>query len=107
MSRDFHYRCATCDPANEGWSAHWGRGADLNWQGDRLLALLPFFPMFAALAAAGFEVDPESLELYGSYRPGGLAAYAMAHQDHDVQVWDEYGERWPEPSGGSATTGGE
>lgn len=102
MSRDFHFRCVTCDPpsnlqrdySNYAAGSTWGYGADLNWQGDKLLDLLPHFPLFAELGRTGFDVSPESLNLYGGYQPAGLAEYAWNHDGHDVRVWDEYGQEW-------------
>lgn len=98
MSCDFHLRCATCHPARAdlGPRTTWGADADFNHQGDQLLALVPYLPLFAQLAEAGFDVDTGSLGLRGSYYPSGLAAFARAHAEHVVQVWNEYGEQWPQ-----------
>lgn len=96
MSCDFYLRCATCYTADDRAGTTWGYGADFNRQGDQLLALLPHLPLFAQLAEAGFDVDTRSLDLSGSCYPSGLAAFAKAHAGHDVQVWNEYGEQWPQ-----------
>lgn len=91
MSNDFHLRCATCHPSSD--SEH-GVGFDMNWQGDQLLALVPQMPLFAAVGGAGYDIDPESLNLCGSSALKGLAAWALAHRGHVFEVWSEYGDRW-------------
>jgi hypothetical protein len=103
MSRDFFLRCITCDPAKDGhnnsdYADHdlaWGYGADLNWQGDKLLGLLPDMELFAKVGRAGYDIDPDSTDLYGSYKPRGLAEWAKEHSGHDIRVWCEYGKEWP------------
>jgi hypothetical protein len=94
MSRDFHLRCCTCTKRSDDWNNTWGRGCDLNWQGDKLLALLPHLSLFAAVAETGYDIDPKSLDLFGSLQPRGIGAFALAHRGHDIGVWDEYGEEW-------------
>lgn len=97
MSRDFHLVCVTCapDPTSAGPSATWGRWCDFNHQGDKLLALIPHLPLFARVAEAGFGIDGDSLDIYGSSREP-IGEFARLHATHDVRVWDEYGEEWPQ-----------
>lgn len=103
MSRDFHLRCVTCDPPRprsvdySDGRACWGKGHDWNWCGDDLLALLPHLPLFATVARAGFDIDGGSLRIGGRIDGcNGIAAFALAHDGHDVRVWDEYGSEWPQ-----------
>jgi hypothetical protein len=86
VSTDWHYYCETCD--EDGW----GYGADLNHQGDALKDLLVHFPLLARLAAAGLDVDPESLNVSGAYRVHGLAQWVLKHEGHVIRVKSEYGD---------------
>jgi hypothetical protein len=49
------------------------------------------------VAKAGFDIDGGSLDI-GGRRDGcdGIAAFALAHDGHDIRVWDEYGSEWPQ-----------
>ena len=70
-----------------------------------MLKLLPHLPLFASVARAGFDIDPESLRVHGSSPARGLGAFALEHDGHTIEVFDEYGDRWPrgDLSRGSAT----
>lgn len=85
MSRDWGFYCATCD--EEGW----GRYGDFNHQEQGFKDLLPHLPFFAEVARRGFDVDFESLGVYGNQR-SGLAAWALKHDGHRILVRSEYGE---------------
>ena len=89
MSRDFFLQCKTCIH-----DQRWGYGADLNWQQYALCDLVPHLPAFAAIAKLGFDIDPDTLSLHGSYKPRGIGAWALKHIGHAVTVVDEYGETW-------------
>lgn len=86
MSCDWFFHCATCD--EDGW----GRGHDLNRQCDALKALVPHFPLFAQLARAGFDVDRDSLNVYGGSVPSGLCEWVCQHDGHRILVKSEYGD---------------
>jgi hypothetical protein len=84
MSTDWHLFCATCE--EDGW----GYGADLNHRNLALKALIPHMTLFAAVGRAGFDIDPESFDFYGS-GTRGLAAWAAKHDGHRIRVKSEYG----------------
>lgn len=98
MSRDFHLTCATCDPAGADGP---GRGADLNWKGDELLALISRLPAIAKFyRETGINPNPDDLADYlyegNRWAFSGFGKWAAEHDGHDVRVRDEYGAWWPE-----------
>ena len=95
MSRDFHYRCATCEPdGNPSSGSRLWDWCDLNWRQDQLVALLPHFPLFASVAAAGFGIDHASLGIGSGPQGDSVGDYARAHLGHVIEVWDEYGHKF-------------
>lgn len=72
----------------------WGYGRDWNWEGDALLKLLPHMAAFAGIARIGFEIDSRSTGL--GDRAHGLGGFALAHEGHTIEVWNERGQQWPQ-----------